>query len=186
MTLGDHVTYVYMLTISLYRVIGRIRMMTLHLGVLNEEISMTGRAWGCFCDVSVTISCSGGSGGGICVWLCIYAFGDVGIVVYDMGGCHMSVVIDLERVQLSLRLYINIVVFLVYFRGNNQNIITMLTHGSFFSSILHVSVICQKGRVLGPMSHGSIADGPRFSTCFRLRFADSNWPAVGSEAHLSV
>ena len=44
MTLGDQVTYVYMLVISLYRVIGRIEMMSLHLGVLNGEIGMTGRA----------------------------------------------------------------------------------------------------------------------------------------------
>ena len=52
MTLGDQVTYVYMLTILLYRVIGRIGMMTLHLGVLNGEIGMTGRAWDWFHDVS--------------------------------------------------------------------------------------------------------------------------------------
>ena len=37
MILGDQVTYVYMLVILLYRVIGRIGMMTLHLGVLNGD-----------------------------------------------------------------------------------------------------------------------------------------------------
>ena len=66
MTLGDQVTYVYMLMILLYRVIGRIGMITLHLGVFNGEIGMTGRAWDHFHDVSVMISCSGGPGGGIC------------------------------------------------------------------------------------------------------------------------
>ena len=64
--------------------------------------------------MSAMISCSGGPGGGICAWLCLYAFRDVRIVVYDVGGCHMSVVIDPERDQLSLRLCINIVVFLAY------------------------------------------------------------------------
>ena len=36
------------------------------------------------------------------------------------------------------------------------------------------------------MSRISIVGGPRFSACFRLRFPDPNWPAVGSEGHLSV
>ena len=40
------------------------------------------------------IRCSHDLGGGICAWLCIYAFGIVWIVVYDIGGCHMSVIID--------------------------------------------------------------------------------------------
>ena len=40
------VAYGYMLAISLYRVIGRIRMMTLHLGVVNGGIDMIDRAWG--------------------------------------------------------------------------------------------------------------------------------------------
>ena len=97
MTLSDQVTYVYMLTISLYRVIGRIGMMTLHLEVLSGDIGMTGRAWDHFRDMSVMISCSGGLGGGICAWVGIYALRDVWIVVYDVGGCHMSVVINPER-----------------------------------------------------------------------------------------
>ena len=85
--------------------------MTLHLGVLNGEIGMTGKAWDCFCDMSVMISCSGGPGGVICAWLYVYAFGDVWIVVYDMGGCPMSVIINPERDRLSLQLCIDIVVF---------------------------------------------------------------------------
>ena len=48
----------------------------------------------CFRDMSVMISCPHDSGGGICARLCIYAFRIVRIVVYDVGGCHMSVVID--------------------------------------------------------------------------------------------
>ena len=87
-------TYGDIFAISLYRVIGRIRMMTLHLGVMNEGSDMGGRTWDRVCDVSVKIRCPHGSGVGICAWLCVYAFGIVWIVVYDIGGCHMSVVID--------------------------------------------------------------------------------------------
>ena len=45
------------------------------------------------------ISCSGDLGGGICAWRCVYAFGDVQIIVYDVGGCHMSVVSILREVD---------------------------------------------------------------------------------------
>ena len=78
--------------------------MTLHLGVLNGEIDMMDRTWHHLCDVLVKISCPADSGGGICIRLCVYAFRDVWIVVYDVGGCHMSVVINLDRDQLSLQL----------------------------------------------------------------------------------
>ena len=81
----DQVTYEYMLTISLYRVIRRVRvMMTLHLGVVNGEVDTVDRAWDHFHDVSVMIRCPGDSGVGICTWLCVYTFGCVQIVVYDM------------------------------------------------------------------------------------------------------
>ena len=40
-------TYGEIFVISLYRVIGRIRVMTLHLGVLNEESDTRGRTWDC-------------------------------------------------------------------------------------------------------------------------------------------
>ena len=80
--------------ILLYRVIGRIRMRTLHLRVMNEGSYMGGRTWDCVCDVSVKIRCPHDLGVGICAQLCIYAFGIVQIVVYDVEGCHMSVVID--------------------------------------------------------------------------------------------
>ena len=67
----------YMLVILLYRVIGRIRMMTLHLGVVNGEIDTVDRAWDYFCDMLIMIRCPGDLGVGICTWLCIYAFGSV-------------------------------------------------------------------------------------------------------------
>ena len=97
--MGDQVTYEYMLTISLYRVIQRVRVMILHLGVVNGEIGMGDRAWDCFHDVLVMIRCPGDLVVGICTWLCVYAFRDVCIVVYDMGGCHMDVVIDRGEVN---------------------------------------------------------------------------------------
>ena len=68
--------------------------MTLHLGVLNEEFDMRGRTWDRVRGVSAKIRCPRDSGVGICAQLCVYAFGIVQIVVYDVGGCHMSVVID--------------------------------------------------------------------------------------------
>ena len=81
--------------ISLYRVIGRIRMRTLHLGVMNEEPDMGGRTWDHVRDVLVKIRCPHGPGVCICAQLCVYAFGIIRIVVYDVGRCHMSLVIDL-------------------------------------------------------------------------------------------
>ena len=87
-------TYGDIFAISLYRVIGRIRMMTLHLGVMDEGSDTGGRTWDCVRDVSVKIKCPRGPGVGICTRLCIYVFGIVRIVVYDVGECHMSVVID--------------------------------------------------------------------------------------------
>ena len=80
--------------ISLYRVIGRIRMRTLNLGIMNEGSDTGGRTWDRVHDVSAKIRCPRGPGVGICARLCIYAFGIVQIVVYDVGGCHMSILID--------------------------------------------------------------------------------------------
>ena len=87
-------TYGDIFVISLYRVIGRIIMMTLHLGMMNKGSNMGGRTWDRVRDVSVKIRCPRDPGVGICAWLCVYAFGIIRIVVYDVGGCHMSVVID--------------------------------------------------------------------------------------------
>ena len=87
-------TYGEIFAISLYRVIGIIRMMTLHLGVLNEESDTRGRTWDRVRGVSAKIRCPHGPGVGICTRLCVYAFGIVWIVVHDVGGCHMSIVID--------------------------------------------------------------------------------------------
>ena len=50
-------TYGEIFTILLYRVIGRIIMMTLHLGVMNEESDMGGRTWDRVHDVSAKIRC---------------------------------------------------------------------------------------------------------------------------------
>ena len=68
-------TYGEIFAILLYRVIGRIRMMTLHLGVLNEESDMRGRTWDRVRGVSVKIRCPRGPEVGICARLCVYAFG---------------------------------------------------------------------------------------------------------------
>ena len=87
-------TYGDIFVISLYRVIGRIRMMTLHLGVLNEESDTRGRTWDRVRGILVKIRCPRGPGVGICAWLCVYAFGIVQIVVHDIRGCHMSILID--------------------------------------------------------------------------------------------
>ena len=46
-------TYGNMVRISLYRVIGRIGMMTLDLKIVNEGSDTGGRTWYRFCDVSV-------------------------------------------------------------------------------------------------------------------------------------
>ena len=87
-------TYGEIFEISLYRVIGRIRVMTLHLGVLNVESDTMGKTWDRVCGVSAKIRCPRDSGVGICARLCVYAFGVVWIVVHDVGGCHMCVVIN--------------------------------------------------------------------------------------------
>ena len=87
-------TYGDIVTILLYRVIGRIGMMTLHLGMTDKEYDMGGRTWDCVRDISAKIRCLYDSEVSICAQLCIYVFGIIRIVVYDVGGCHMSVVID--------------------------------------------------------------------------------------------
>ena len=52
---------------------------------MNEGSDMGGRTWDHFCDMLAIISCPHDLGGGICAWLCIYAFGIIRIVVYDLG-----------------------------------------------------------------------------------------------------
>ena len=68
--------------------------MTLHLGMTNKGSDMGGRTWDRVCDALAKIRCPRDLGVGICAQLCVYAFGIIQIVVYDVGGCHMSVVID--------------------------------------------------------------------------------------------
>ena len=67
--------------------------MTLHLGVLNGEVDTVDRAWDCFRDMLAMIRCPGDLGVDICAQLCVYAFRYFRIVVYDVGGCHMDMVI---------------------------------------------------------------------------------------------
>ena len=65
-------TYGNMVMISLYRVIWRIGMMTLHLEIANEGSDTGVRTQDHFRDVSVMISCPHDSGGGICAWFFAY------------------------------------------------------------------------------------------------------------------
>ena len=50
-------TYGDMFAISLYRLIERIGMMTLHLGMMNKGSDMGGRTWDRVRDVSAKIRC---------------------------------------------------------------------------------------------------------------------------------
>ena len=93
------VAYVYMLAILLYSVIGRIRAMTSHLGVANEGDDTVYRACDCVHDGSVKVWFPGEPGGDICARLCVYVFRYVQIVLYDVGGCHMDVIIHPEEVD---------------------------------------------------------------------------------------
>ena len=112
-------TYGNIFTISLYRVIGRI-------GMVNEGSDMGGKTWDRVRDMSVQIRCPHDSGVGICTRLCVYVFGIIQIVIYDMGRCHMSVVIDPGEVNCFCGCVMKFMMFLVYFRDNNQDIITTL------------------------------------------------------------
>ena len=59
-------TYGDIFAISLYRVMGRIGMMTLHLGMTNKGSDMGGRTWDSVRDMSVKIRCPRDPGAGIC------------------------------------------------------------------------------------------------------------------------
>ena len=73
--------------------------MAIHLRIVNGGIDTVDRAWDCVHDMLASIRCPGDPGGDICTQLCIYAFRCVQIVVYDVGGCHMDMVIDCEEVD---------------------------------------------------------------------------------------
>ena len=109
--------------------------MTLDLEMVNEGSDMGGRTWDRFHDMLVMVRCPHDPGVGICARLCIYVFRIIRSVVYDVGGYHMSVVIDLGEVDCVCGCVMNFMMFLVYFRDNNQDIITGI------SSLL--SVVCQ-------------------------------------------
>ena len=99
--------------------------MNLHLEIVNEGSDTGGRTWDHFCDMSAMINRPHDSGGGICTWLCVYAFGIVQIVVHDVGGCHMSVVINPGEVDCVCSCVMDFVMILVYFQDNNHDIITI-------------------------------------------------------------
>ena len=80
--------------------------MTLHLEIANEGSNTGGRAQDCLHDVSAMISCPHDSWGGICTQLCVYVFGIIWIVVYDVGRCHMSVVINPGEVNCICGLFL--------------------------------------------------------------------------------
>ena len=90
-------------------------MMTLYLEIVNKGSDMGGRTSGHFHDMSAMMRCPHDLGVGICPWLCIYTFRIVQIVVYDVGGCHMSVVIDPGEVNFVCGCVMDFMVFLVYF-----------------------------------------------------------------------
>ena len=98
--------------------------MNLHLEIVNEGSDMGGRTWDCFCGVSAKIRCPHDLGVGICARLCIYVFGIIWIVVYDVGGCHMSVAIDLGEVDCVCSCVMDFMMFLAYFQDNNHDITT--------------------------------------------------------------
>ena len=89
--------------------------MSLHLEIVNEGSDTGGRIWDHFCDVSAMISCPHDLGRGICAQLCIYTFRIIQIVVYDMGGCHMCVLIDPGEVDCVCSCVMDFMMFLVYF-----------------------------------------------------------------------
>ena len=93
------VAYGYMLAISLYKVIGRIRVMNLHLGVVNGGGHMIDRAWDHVRSTTAKVGCPGGPGGDICTRLCVYAFGYVLIVLYNVRECNINVLIDTGEVD---------------------------------------------------------------------------------------
>ena len=92
---------------------------------MNKGSDTGGRTWDRVRDVSAKIRCPRGPGVGICAWLCVYAFGIIRIVVYDVGGCHMSVLIDPDVVHCFCSCVMNFMMFLAYFQENNQDIITV-------------------------------------------------------------
>ena len=73
-------TYGNMIAISLYRVIGRIGMRTLHLGMMNEGSDMGGRTWDRVRDVSAKIRCPCGPGVGTVAQKTVSMFPDLNII----------------------------------------------------------------------------------------------------------
>ena len=91
--MGDQVAYEYTLTISLYRVIQRVMVMTLNLGVVNGGCDMIDRSWGCVCDMTARIRYSGDPGE-IYVHDFVYMCSDMFRLCCMTWGGYMDVVID--------------------------------------------------------------------------------------------
>ena len=85
-----------MCTISLYKAIERIRVMALHVGVLNRRGNMVDSTCDYVHGVLGNVSYSDGPRGDICAQLCIYVFRHVWIASYDIEGCNINMVIDPE------------------------------------------------------------------------------------------
>ena len=82
---------------------------------MDEGSDMGGRTWDHFRGVLAKIRCPHVSGVGICAQLCVYGFRIIWIVVYDVEGCHMSVVINPGKVDCVCGCVMDFMVFLVYF-----------------------------------------------------------------------
>ena len=67
------VVYGWMHTILLYKVIGVIRVMDLHLGVSDRRDDMVDSAYDCVHGVSANVGCSDGSGGDTYMHIAMHA-----------------------------------------------------------------------------------------------------------------
>ena len=85
--------------ILLYRVIGVIRVIASNLGVVYGSDGTVDSQCNHVYGVLEKVSCSDGAGGGICAQQCVYAFGYVQIMLYDVGGCNINVIISPEEVD---------------------------------------------------------------------------------------
>ena len=123
------VAYGCILATLLYRMIGRIRVMALHLGVMNGGGDMVNRACDCVCGVMVKVRCPDRPGGDICAQLYMSTFEYVQIMSYDVGECNIDVVIDFGKVEGGLSLWLCCYFYdvLVYFWDNGYDIITTTT-----------------------------------------------------------
>ena len=72
-------------TSHLFPGVGHSAALVTFTGVVNGRSDMVGRTWDHVCGMTVMVMCPGDLGGGVCTWLCVYVFGSVQIVVYNVG-----------------------------------------------------------------------------------------------------